>query len=190
MDRRGSPPAFPSLVDVSRRLSDAEIAATVQNGKGRMPAFAAVRGEQMDSLLKFLNAAEIAPASGSETGSSARGDKQEAGTHAAASRYLFTGYRKFYDQDGYPAVVPPWGTLNAIDLNTGKYLWKIPLGNYPELEAAGVPETGTENYGGPVVTAGGVLFIAATIYDHTIRAFDSSTGTPVMNCGMMCEPCW
>jgi quinoprotein glucose dehydrogenase len=174
-DRRGSP-GFPALVDVSRRLSDAEIAATVQNGKGRMPAFAAVRGEQMDSLLKFLKAAEIAPASGSETGSSARGDKQETGTQAAASRYLFTGYRKFYDQDGYPAVVPPWGTLNAIDLNTGKYLWKIPLGNYPELKAAGVPETGTENYGGPVVTAGGVLFIAATIYDHTIRAFDSSTG--------------
>src|SRR6202022_4229882 len=105
------------------------------------------------SLLKFLKAAEIAPASGSETGSSARGDKQETGTQAAASRYLFTGYRKFYDQDGYPAVVPPWGTLNAIDLNTGKYLWKIPLGNYPELKAAGVPETGTENYGGPVVTA-------------------------------------
>ncbi len=149
-----------------------EITATVQNGQGRMPAFASMRGDQMDSLLKFLKSAEIVPA----TGSNGRSDKQEAGTHTAASRYLFTGYRKFYDQDGYPAVVPPWGTLNAIDLNTGKYLWKIPLGNYPELKAAGVPETGTENYGGPVVTAGGVVFIAATIYDHTIRAFDSSTG--------------
>jgi quinoprotein glucose dehydrogenase len=172
MDRSGSPPMFPSLVDVGQRLSDTEITATVQNGQGRMPAFASMRGDQMDSLLKFLKSAEIVPA----TGSNGRSDKQEAGTHAAASRYLFTGYKKFYDQDGYPAVVPPWGTLNAIDLNTGKYLWKIPLGNYPELKAAGVPETGTENYGGPVVTAGGVVFIAATIYDHTIRAFDSSTG--------------
>jgi quinoprotein glucose dehydrogenase len=173
MDRSGSPPMFPSLVDVGQRLSDTEIMATVQNGQGRMPAFASMRGEQMDSLLKFLKSAEIVPTAGA----SARSDKQEAGTRPAASRYLFTGYKKFYDQDGYPAVVPPWGTLNAIDLNTGKYLWKIPLGNYPELKAAGVPETGTENYGGPVVTAGGVLFIAATIYDHTIRAFDSSTGT-------------
>ena len=93
-----------------------------------------------------------------------------------AAKYRFTGYRKFLDPDGYPAVTPPWGTLNAIDLNTGKYLWKIPLGNYPELAAHGLADTGSENYGGPVVTAGGLVFIAATIYDHTIRAFDSHTG--------------
>ena len=64
-------------------------------------------------------------------------------------KYRFTGYEKFYDPDGYPAVAPPWGTLNAIDLNTGEYLWKIPLGEYPELAAKGMPHTGTENYGGP-----------------------------------------
>ena len=93
-----------------------------------------------------------------------------------AAKYRFTGYRKFLDPDGYPAVTPPWGTLNAIDLNTGKYLWKIPLGNYPELAAQGLANTGSENYGGPVVTAGGLVFIAATIYDHKIRAFDSHTG--------------
>ncbi len=78
--------------------------------------------------------------------------------------------------DGYPAIAPPWGTLNAIDLKTGKYLWKIPFGEYPELAAKGLKNTGTENYGGPVVTAGGVLFIGATIYDRKFRAFDTSNG--------------
>jgi quinoprotein glucose dehydrogenase len=91
-------------------------------------------------------------------------------------QYRFTGYRKFLDPDGYPAITPPWGTLNAIDLNTGKYLWKIPLGEYPELAASGVKDTGSENYGGPIVTAGGVVFIGATVYDRKVRAFDSKTG--------------
>ena len=89
---------------------------------------------------------------------------------------VFTGYRKFLDPDGYPAVAPPWGTLNAIDLNTGKYLWKIPLGNYPELAAKGMADTGTENYGGPILTAGGVLFIGATLFDRKLHAFDPKTG--------------
>ncbi|HEY6376663.1 MAG TPA: quinoprotein glucose dehydrogenase, partial [Edaphobacter sp.] len=92
------------------------------------------------------------------------------------AKYLFTGYKKFIDPDGYPAVVPPWGTLNAIDLNTGMYLWKIPLGEYPELAAKGMKNTDSENYGGPIVTAGGVVIIAGTIYDRKIRAFDSKSG--------------
>ena len=68
------------------------------------------------------------------------------------------------------------GRLNALDLKTGKYLWKIALGQYPELVAKGLPDTGSENYGGPIVTAGGLIFIAATNFDHKIRAFDKSTG--------------
>ena len=87
-----------------------------------------------------------------------------------------TGYRRFLDPDGYPATATPWGTLNAIDLKTGKYLWRVPLGQYPELVTKGMPDTGSENYGGPVVTAGGLIFIAATNYDHKIRAFDKTTG--------------
>jgi quinoprotein glucose dehydrogenase len=90
--------------------------------------------------------------------------------------YSITGYTRFDDADGYPAVAPPWGTLNAIDLNTGKYLWKLPLGEYPELAAKGLKNTGTENYGGPIVTAGGLLIIAATDFDRKIRAFNSRTG--------------
>jgi quinoprotein glucose dehydrogenase len=109
--------------------------------------------------------------------SSAGADKELAGNHSSASpKYRFTGYRKFLDPEGYPAVVPPWGTLNAIDLNTGKYLWKVPLGQYPALVAKGMADTGSENYGGPVLTAGGVLFIGATIYDRKLRAFDAKTG--------------
>lgn len=90
--------------------------------------------------------------------------------------YRMTGYNKFLDPDGYPAVAPPWGTLNAIDLNTGEYAWKIPLGEYPELVAKGMKDTGTENYGGPIVTAGGLLFIGATNFDRKFRAFDKKTG--------------
>jgi quinoprotein glucose dehydrogenase len=91
-------------------------------------------------------------------------------------KYRFTGYHKFLDPEGYPAVAPPWGTLNAINLNTGEYLWKIPLGEYPELASKGQKNTGTENYGGPIVTAGGLLFIGATNFDKKLRAFDKSTG--------------
>jgi quinoprotein glucose dehydrogenase len=89
--------------------------------------------------------------------------------------YTSTGYNKFLTKEGYPAVSPPWGTLNAIDLNTGKMVWKIPLGEYPELTAKGVSPTGTENYGGPAVTAGGLLFIAAS-RDGKLRAFNKRTG--------------
>jgi len=91
-------------------------------------------------------------------------------------RYRFTGFHKWLDPDGYPAVAPPWGTLNAINLNTGEYVWKIPFGEYPELAAKGLKNTGSENYGGPVVTAGGLLFIGATSFDKKFRAFDKSTG--------------
>jgi quinoprotein glucose dehydrogenase len=92
------------------------------------------------------------------------------------TQYRFTGFNKFLDIDGYPAVSPPWGTLNAINMNTGEYAWKIPLGEYPELAAKGMKDTGSENYGGPIVTAGGLVFIAATLYDNKFRAFDKATG--------------
>ena len=159
----GSPPAFPSLIGVGARLSHAQIISTIGAGKGRMPAFPSLTDEQRDALADFL----------------AGGINKElasTGPLPPAMKYHLTGYNRFLDPDGYPAVAPPWGTLNAINLNTGEYLWKIPFGEYPELAAAGLRGTGTENYGGPIVTASGLLFIGATNYDKKFHAYDISNG--------------
>ena len=90
-------------------------------------------------------------------------------------QYRFDGYPRLLDQDNYPGCKPPWGLLNAIDLNTGKIAWRVPLGEHEELTAKGVPPTGTENFGGPLATAGGIVFCAGT-RDLRIRAFDAKTG--------------
>jgi quinoprotein glucose dehydrogenase len=90
--------------------------------------------------------------------------------------YHVPEYKRFVDPDGYPASAPPWGLLAAVDLRTGEYRWRVPLGEYPELSRAGVPTTGTENYGGPMATAGGLVFIGATLFDNTFRAFDAESG--------------
>lgn len=177
-DRAGNPPAFPSLIDLDKRLTEKQVIETIHNGKGRMPGFPALLDARLDQLLDFVKSPGVdAPNVASDL---ARADtKKELESKPLPSlvpKYHFTGYRKFLDPDGYPAVAPPWGTLNAIDLNTGKYLWKIPLGQYPELAARGMADTGSENYGGPIVTAGGVLFIGATIYDNRLRAFDAKSG--------------
>ncbi len=171
-DLQGSPPAYPSLVGITKRLSDSDILKTVHEGKGRMPSFSDISDTDASALLRFLRAGTQPITANSEAGDS----RMEAIEPESTAKYHFTGYRKFLDPDGYPAIQPPWGTLNAIDLNTGKYLWKIPLGTYPELAAKGMKDIGTENYGGPLLTAGGVLIIGATNFDRTIRAFDSATG--------------
>jgi glucose dehydrogenase len=172
-DLRGSRSNYPSLLNIRNRLGDAQIAAIIHDGKGRMPASPRLNATETAALLRFLGPS---PPSPGETASSAR-EAVPIGTHPEGdANYRFTGYRKFLDPDGYPAILPPWGTLNAIDLNSGKYLWKIPFGQYPELAAQGMANTGSENYGGPILTASGLLFIGATVYDHKIRAFDSVTG--------------
>ncbi len=165
-DRAGSPPAFPSLVGVSQRLTDAAIVDVISHGRGRMIALPNLDSAKIAELLDYLKSAGSAPAEHAT-------DTMPGGPDV---QYGFTGYRKFLDPDGYPAVAPPWGTLSAIDLNTGEYLWKIPLGEYPALAAQGISNTGSENYGGPIITAGGLIFIGATVYDRKFRAFDSSTG--------------
>ena len=172
-DRKGSPPAFPALVGIDQRLSSEQIAAVIHIGQGRMPAFTQLDDAHLKSLLQYIRTGVDEPESGA---AKVQREDSPIAPFDPASKYLFTGYRKFLDPDGYPAVAPPWGTLSAIDLNTGRYLWRIPLGEYPQLTAQGVAPTGTENYGGPVVTAGGLVFIGATVFDHKLRAFDSHTG--------------
>ena len=162
----GSPPAIPALTGLGGRMSSSQVLATIKNGKGRMPGFSNLDDDELYALLAYVMSG------GKETGK----EVESAGPPTPTMKYHFTGYHRFYDPDGYPAVVPPWGTLNAINLNTGEYVWKIPLGEYPELAAKGLKNTGTENYGGPLVTAGGLLFIAATNFDQKFRAFDKSTG--------------
>jgi quinoprotein glucose dehydrogenase len=159
----GSPPALPSLIGVGARLTGAQIAGTIRNGKGRMPGFPNLSDDEASGLIGYLTSGE-------------NKEMASSGETLLAMKYRFTGYRKFLDVEGYPAIAPPWGTLNAINLNTGEYVWKIPLGEYPELTATGMKNTGTENYGGPVVTAGGLVFIAATNFDKKFRAFDKATG--------------
>jgi glucose dehydrogenase len=163
--REGISPSFPALIGIGNRMPRTQVLQFIHQGKGRMPGFPKLQGAELDALLRFMEVPEhLSPA------------RPQAPSEDIELKYRFGGYHKFLDQDGYPAISPPWGTLNAIDLNTGKYLWKIPLGEYPELAAKGMKNTGSENYGGPIVTAGGIVFIGATIFDRKMHAFDSHTG--------------
>lgn len=167
----GSPPQFPSLLDLPKHRRRSEIENIVENGKGRMPAFSSLPFDNLAAVIDFVwNGGKDSQPLPREANELARDDRVK------APAYRFGGYKKFLDPDGYPAVEPPWGTLTAIDLVSGKHLWKVPLGDYPELARKGMNDTGTENYGGPVVSAGGLLFIAATNFDNKLRALDAKTG--------------
>jgi quinoprotein glucose dehydrogenase len=158
-DRAGSPPQFPSLAG-AKADKRAEWERIVEKGLGRMPAFGHLPAGQRAAILDYLLAGK------NEAVAETKGGPE-------VMDYQTDGYNKFLDPDGYPAVKPPWGTLNAIDLNTGEYRWQQPFGEFPQLADK---TTGSENYGGPLVTAGGVLFIGATNHDRQFRAFDKDTG--------------
>ncbi len=163
-DRKGSP-QFPSLLDIGKRRTREQINSVIRDGTGRMPGFKDLgRGvnEITDFLLTGVDKGVVDPVA-------AQKDPNW-------QKYRNEGYILFRDPDGYPPLTPPWGTLNAIDLNKGEIRWQIPLGEYPELAAKGMKNTGSDNYGGPVVTSNGLLFIGATNFDKKFRAFDKLTG--------------
>jgi quinoprotein glucose dehydrogenase len=162
-DRTGSSVA-PSLVDIGKRKTADEIAMIVRQGTGRMPAFPEMGGRNITDIAEFL-------VTGKDKGRDPALTKDPNWL-----KYRNDGYDIFLDPDGYPAVTPPWGTLNAIDLNAGTIRWKIPFGEFPDLAAKGLTNTGSDNYGGPIVTASGLLFIGATNFDKKFRAYDKLTG--------------
>jgi quinoprotein glucose dehydrogenase len=175
-DRAGTPPQIPSLIGIGERKAFGDVVGVIRKGGGRMAGFPALEATAVNAITRFVMTGEDAPA-GRGGPDNDDDDVKPAAAHPSINNaFRFTGYRKFLDGDGYPAVAPPWGTLSAINLNTGEYAWKIPFGEYPALVKQGMKDTGSENYGGPVVTAGGLVFIAATNHDRKIHAFDKSTG--------------
>ena len=163
LDRSGIEESnYPSLLEIKDKLSKPEIAQLITNGKGMMPGFPQITSDEKEALIAFLYEQKTQLVKSNVI-------------EAYPLPYKFGGYKKFVDEEGMPGISPPWGTLHAINLNTGDYKWSIPLGDTPALKAQGLPQTGCENYGGPVITKNGLLFIAAT-KDGLFRAFNKHTG--------------
>jgi quinoprotein glucose dehydrogenase len=165
MDLKGSPPMFPSVADLKARMSEAELADVIKNGRGRMPAFGNLPPATIANLVSYLRTGEDLP------GAERPAISLQGRFAPSKTQYTSTGNRQFIDPDGYPGVKPPWGTLNAIDMTTGKYLWTVPFG----VTGTMGPAFGGSNTGGPVITASGLLFIGATT-DRKLHAYDTRTG--------------
>ncbi len=162
--------SIPSISNLKERLPKATVSQTILQGKGMMPAFGHLDSTEVNAIVAYLYGSkdELPLVKG-------QGASANKNTNSSPYPYVMTGYNRFEDPEGYPAIKPPWGTLNAIDLNKGELLWKQTLGTFDELEEQYGGPTGCQNYGGPVVTAGGLIFIAAT-QDERFRVFDKTDG--------------
>jgi quinoprotein glucose dehydrogenase len=167
-DRKGIEP-FPPLLNVAQKMKPAEAYQIIEKGRDKMPSFINLSQAQREAVVAFLfnqkNKRLTRPEKNIEKDNTVSNFRQ----------YKIKGYTQLKDQFGYPGIKPPWGTLNAVDLNTGEYVWKRTLGQYPELISKGIPETGTQLFGGAIVTAGGLIFIAAS-RDEKFRAIDKRNG--------------
>jgi quinoprotein glucose dehydrogenase len=164
-NRKGILPLNPSLIDIKNRMSEEQALSIIKLGAGRMPAFTKLIKGREEEIIAYLF----------EERKDELSTKVTQSTDTTSKFLNLTAYGHFRDAEGLPGIKPPWGTLNAIDLYTGEYLWRISLGNRRELQLAGAPPTGTLNYGGPIVTAGGLVLIGATS-DQKFRAFNKHTG--------------
>jgi len=159
---------YPSLIGVDKKYTVSTFSQLVTTGKRMMPGNNVLTNKEKTALASYVlnvkNAQQV-----KYTGELSKLLPPQKTT------YGFTGYNKFLTPEGYPAIRPPWGSLTAIDLNTGAHVWKIPFGEFEALKAKGIPATGRENYGGPVVTKGGLLFIGASA-DGKFRIIHKRTG--------------
>ncbi|MBK8504770.1 MAG: PQQ-binding-like beta-propeller repeat protein [Saprospiraceae bacterium] len=142
-DRKGVPPVYPGLMDVKK--TKGEITTLIRDGKGIMPSVSQFNAGELDALAEFIISNEV--------------PTDLIGQADSSIQYTLTGYSIMKDAYGAPAIAPPWGTLNAIDLVKGDIRWKVPLGEYPELVARGIKNTGSMNFGGCVATAGGIILL-------------------------------
>jgi quinoprotein glucose dehydrogenase len=167
-DRKGNHDgSYPSLVNIEKKYSADAVHELLEKGRGMMPSFSHISRDERKTIVEYImntSSGDLLYKSNDTT--------IEAGDE---SPYQHTGYNRWYDRNGYPVSMPPWGTLTAIDLNTGEHKWQVPLGEYEELTKKGIAPTGTDNYGGPLVISSGLIFIAAT-RDEKIRAFDKTNG--------------
>jgi len=170
-DLRGdSQKTYPSLINIEQKMNAQQIIDQMSLGRGLMPSFGFLTETEKRLLADYLMSG------GTKSTLSSKKEMPHAPENAQGREpYSHTGYNRFLDPEGYPAIRPPWGTLNAIDLKGGRIVWQVALGEFEDLKARGLSPTGTENYGGPVVTAGGLVWIGAT-KDETLKAFDKSTG--------------
>jgi quinoprotein glucose dehydrogenase len=163
-DRKGTKEGVPDLTQINQKLSSTQIKNKIRQGKGQMPAFDQFTETELQELTIYLERADtLSLASANDS---------------AQDKYVLKGFRIFTDAEGYPANKPPWGTLQAVDIENQQLLWSVPLGYYPKLKARGLDATGTQTFGGCVATAGGLVFIGATA-DERFRAFDARNGKEV-----------
>jgi quinoprotein glucose dehydrogenase len=166
-DMKGDGITYPSIIERRKKYTRQGLKDYISVGRGVMPAFDFLTDSQKEELVTFVLNPEART--------------MDIANLAAISEelqeipYSHTGYNRWVDNNGNPVIKPPWGNLTAIDLNSGEHVWRVPLGELDYLTLKGLPPTGTENYGGPVVTRGGLIFIGAT-KDEKFRVFNKYTG--------------
>ena len=164
-DRKGSG-NYPSIVDVNKKLNKDQFISFINAGRRMMPSFLYLPEIDKEAIASYV-------LSINNDKSRKYTSKMTAIDSFRVLPYEISGYNKFYTKTGAPGLSPPWGVLNAVDLNSGDYVWKNVLG---ENQFPGAPSnTGCENYGGPIVTKGGLLCVGAT-KDGMFRIFNKRTG--------------
>ena len=165
--------SYPSLTHLRDSFSLKEVKALLNSGRGMMPSFAQLPESDRGAVLAFLF--KLGNEEAMKLISLEKKPMLNPKPQDLSRKYRLKAYNQLRDNFGYPGIKPPWGSLCAVNLNTGEIVWKVPLGEYQELTKKGIPPTGTQLFGGAIVTAGGLVFIGAS-RDEKFRALDKETG--------------